>query len=296
MADTRNNQNSDTRPGNFGSPGATPGGAPGGAGMSGPGMGRPGGPSGGPGMGGPGGGRFFGRPGGGPGGPGMMMGMPVEKPKDLWKTLKRIIIYLGTQKYALIALIIMVILSSLLSLIVPVLQKEAIDTVTIGESISIDFAKLTMNLIYMGILFAVISGITLVQGLLAAAVSQKTVKVMRTDMMNKLQKLRVVYFDRNTHGEIMSRLTNDVDNISMCVSQSISSLFSGVVVLLGSLCMMMYYSPLMTVISLAIVPAGIFVTKKITSKTRVFFRNQQNRLGELNGHIEIGRASCRERV
>jgi len=225
------------------------------------------------------------RPFGGPP-PHMMMGRPVEKPKNLWKTLKRIFSYLGSQKFALFGLISMVILTALLSLVMPVLQKEAINTITIDRGFSVDFAKLRINLVYMGILFAAISGISLVQGLLSASLSQKTVKIMRTDMMNKMQKLQVRYFDTHTHGELMSRLTNDVDNVSMCVSQSISSLFSGVITIIGSLTMMLYYSPVMTVISLSIVPAGIFVTKKITTKTRVYFSNQQKRLGELNGHIE----------
>ena len=225
------------------------------------------------------------RPFGGPP-PHMMMGRPVEKPKNLWKTLKRIFSYLGSQKFALFGLISMVILTALLSLVMPVLQKEAINTITIDRGFSVDFAKLRINLVYMGILFAAISGISLVQGLLSASLSQKTVKIMRTDMMNKMQKLQVRYFDTHTHGELMSRLTNDLDNVSMCVSQSISSLFSGVITIIGSLTMMLYYSPVMTVISLSIVPAGIFVTKKITTKTRVYFSNQQKRLGELNGHIE----------
>ncbi|MCL1793360.1 MAG: ABC transporter ATP-binding protein/permease [Oscillospiraceae bacterium] len=220
------------------------------------------------------------------GGPGGMMGKPIEKPKNMWKTTKRIFAYLGTQKFALFGLVSMVVSTSILSLISPILQKEAINTITITEGFSVDFAKLSLNLIYIGILFAFTSGINLVQGLLSASVSQKTVKIMRNDMINKMQELQVKYFDTHTHGELMSRLTNDVDNVSMCVSQSISSLFSGVIIIIGSLALMLYYSRLMTLISLAIVPAGIFVTKKITAKTRIYFKNQQTRLGELNGHIE----------
>ena len=215
-----------------------------------------------------------------------MMGAPVEKPQHLWKTLKRLIQYIGTQKYALTGLIAMVIISSVLSLAMPVLQKDAINIITDGELTGIDFAKLVRSLAYMGILLAVTSGITLIQGFLSASVSQKTVKVMRNDMMDKLQSLQVKFFDSQTHGEIMSRLTNDVDNISNCISQSISSLFSGIIIIVGSLAMMLYYSRLMTLISLAVVPAGVIVTKNIASKTRIYFSNQQKRLGELNGHIE----------
>ena len=225
--------------------------------------------------------RAFGRP-----PPGAMMGRPIEKPKDMKKTLKRMFFYLGTQKFALIGLISMVILTALLSLLSPVLQKEAIDAITIDEGLQVDFLRLRINLVYMAILFAATSGINLVLGLLSASVSQKTVKKMRTDMMNKMQDLQVGYFDAHTHGELMSRLTNDVDNVSTCVSQSISSLFSAIITIVGSLAMMIYYSPLMTAICLVIVPAGIFVTKKISAKTRAYFGNQQKKLGELNGHIE----------
>ncbi|KAI4453408.1 atp-binding cassette sub-family b [Holotrichia oblita] len=183
----------------------------------------------------------------------------------------------------------MVMLGSVLSLVSSVIQKEAINTITFEEgikNISIDFTKLKLYLIIMGVLFLISAGISLVQGLLSASISQKTVKIIRTDMMKKMQDIPVKYFDTNTHGDLMSRLTNDVDNISTCVSQSISSLFSGVVTIFGSLALMLYYNRLMTLISLAVVPLGMFVTKKISAKTRIYFKNQQESLGELNGHIE----------
>ena len=220
------------------------------------------------------------------GGPGAMFARPVEKPKDMWKTLKRIIAYLGSQRLALIALISVVILTSALSLVMPVLQKEAINTITVGQGFSIDFDRLTRYLVYMGILFLVTSGIAYCQGRLSALVAQKTVRTIRSDMMEKLQGLPVRFFDTRTHGEIMSRLTNDVDNISNSVSQSLSSFFSSAVTLIGSLAMMLYYSRLMTIISLAAIPAGLLVTKLISGKTRVYFRAQQKGLGDLNGHIE----------
>jgi ATP-binding cassette subfamily B protein len=216
----------------------------------------------------------------------MALGMPVEKPKNMWNTIKRIITYLGTQKYSLFALITIVILTTLLSLVMPVLQKNAIDTITFDEGINVDFVKLRFYLLCMGVLFVITSAFTLAQGLLAATVSQKTVKIIRRDMMNKLQGLPVKYFDKHTHGELMSRLTNDVDNISMSVSQSITSFISSFIMIAGSLAMMMYYSRLMTLISLAVIPAGIFVTKKIMDTTRVYFKKQQEGLGNLNGHIE----------
>ena len=274
-AKERNNNGGQIGGAGSGRPGGAGGGRPGDAGgrpgVSGGARRGPGGPHGPGGHGGPGFGRF---------------GAPQEKPKDLWKTAKRIIVYLGTQRRALIWLVVVVIITSALNLVMPVLQKEAINAITFSEGFGVDFTKLGRYLIYMAVLFIVTSGATLGQGLLSARVSQRTVKIMRKDMMSKLQGLRVRYFDENTHGEIMSRLTNDVDNISHCVSQSVSSLFSSVITIAGSFVMMLYYSRLMTLISLAAIPAGIYVTKKISEKTREYFRKQQKVLGELNGHVE----------
>lgn len=227
--------------------------------------------------------KMFGRPGGPP-----MMGGKAEKPKNIGKTIKRVIGYLGKQKYALIALITLVIFTSVLTLFMPVLQMRAINTIADAalEGAAIDFAQLRWYLIIMCVLFVATAVIALFQERLSAAISQRTVKIMRSDMMSKIQQLPVRYFDTHTHGELMSRLTNDVDNVSMGVSQSISSLFSSAVIILGSLVLMLYHSPLMTVVSLLIVPIGIFATKAISKRTRTHFRKQQERLGNLNGHIE----------
>ena len=109
---------------------------------------------------------------------------------------------------------------------------------------------------------------------------------MRNDLFTKMSKLPVKYFDTHTHGELMSRLTNDVDNVSNTLSQSLSTLISSALTIVGSLSLMLWYSPLMTLISLIAIPLGLWLVNLISKKTRRFFKRQQETLGDLNGHIE----------
>ncbi|MCL2195528.1 MAG: ABC transporter ATP-binding protein/permease, partial [Oscillospiraceae bacterium] len=214
--------------------------------------------------------------------------IPGEKAKNIRSTLKRILAYLGKEKYALVALVTMTMLTAALSLFMPILQMRAINVIAdaVEHNLNIDFAQLLRYLLVMGALFLFTAVIVLFSERFSAAVSQRMVKTIRSDMMSKLQTLPVKYFDTHPHGELMSRLTNDADNISTGVSQSMSSLFSSAVTLVGSLVVMFWHSPLMTLVSLLIVPIGILTTKKISTITRKHFRKQQERLGVLNGHIE----------
>ncbi len=228
-----------------------------------------------------------GRPGGGrPGGP-MGMGMPKEKPKNSKKTLLRLLSYLGKSKALLIGVITMVLLVTLTHLISPVLQREAFDTMTITETnLTINFDKLINILILMGIVFVIGVFFNFFQGWLSATLSQQTVRKMRNDLFSKMSKLPVKYFDTHTHGELMSRLTNDVDNVSNTLSQSLSTLISSALTIIGSLSMMLWFSPLMTLISLLAIPLGLWLVNMISKKTRKYFKRQQESLGNLNGHIE----------
>lgn len=228
-----------------------------------------------------------GRPGGGrgPGGPGM--GMPREKPKNSAKTLRRLLSYLGKSKALLIGMIMMVLLMTLTQLIGPMLQREAIDTMTITETnLHIDFDALIKTLTLMGIVYVIGVVFNFFQGWLSATLSQQTVRKMRNDLFTKMSKLPVKYFDTHTHGELMSRLTNDVDNVSNTLSQSLSTLISSALTVIGSLTMMLYFSPLMTLISLIAIPLGLWLVSLISKKTRKYFKRQQESLGEMNGHIE----------
>ena len=227
-----------------------------------------------------------GRPGGrGPGGPGM--GMPKEKPKNGKKTLLRLLSYLGKSKALLIGMIAMVLLMTVTQLIGPTLQKEAIDSMTLVDGqLHVDFETLKSSLISLAIVYAVGVVFNFFQGWFSATLSQQTVRKMRNDLFTKMSKLPVKYFDTHTHGELMSRLTNDVDNVSNTLSQSLSTLISSALTIVGSLSLMLWYSPLMTLISLIAIPLGLWLVNLISKKTRRFFKRQQETLGDLNGHIE----------
>ena len=127
---------------------------------------------------------------------------------------------------------------------------------------------------------------TYLQGVTAAKLSQYTVSTMRADLFRKISYLPIRYTDTHRHGDIMSRMTNDVENISNSISQSIASLFSAVITLIGSFIMMIYYSPLLTLVAMVTIPLTLFVSTQLSKFMRKYFVAQQTILGQLNGHIE----------
>ncbi len=221
------------------------------------------------------------------GGPGMRGPMQVEKPKDSKNTLKRLFKYLGASKYKLLALILLVILTALTQLAGPVFQKKAIDSIAITETNpSVDFNTLTVSLFGMAGVYLIGVVFNFLQGWIGAGLSQRTVRILRSDMFSKMSKLPVKYFDTNTHGELMSRLTNDIDNVSNALSQTVTAIIQSIITIIGAFVMMIYYSPIMTAVSLIVIPLVLFVTRSIVKRTRVLFKKQQEALGKLNGHVE----------
>jgi len=228
---------------------------------------------------------------GGPGGPGPRGphgAMIKEKPKNAGKTIKRLIAYIGKSKFIVISLIAIVILVTLLSLAAPALQKNAIDAISFaGENgVRVDFEKLTGILIILCGVYALTSGLNFFSGILAANLSQKTVYNMRNDLFAKISYLPIKFTDTHRHGDIMSRMTNDVENISNTISQSVSSLFSGVIMLVGAISMMLYYSPIMTVVAVVTVPLTVVVSGVMSKFMRKYFVRQQKILGSINAHSE----------
>lgn len=228
------------------------------------------------------------RPGGGPHGPGGPHSrMNAEKPKDLKGTLSKLIRYIGKNSMLLIALLVLVVLIALLNLAGPALQAEAIGAITIDtEGAHVDFDKLYIVVIVMAAVYILSSALTYLQGVAAAKLSQNTVRTLRADLFAKISYLPIRYTDTHRHGDIMSRMTNDVENISNSVSQSIASLFSAVITLIGSFVMMLYYSPILTLVAIVTIPLTIIVTTNLSKFMRKYFVAQQRILGQLNGHIE----------
>ena len=225
------------------------------------------------------------RPGGGRGGPhGPMV---REKPKNLKATLSKLTKYIGRSKYLLLGLLIFVIVIAILNLAGLALQAEAISAMTIDhEGAHVDFDKLYNVIIMMASVYILSSLFTYLQGVTAAKLSQYTVSTMRADLFRKISYLPIRYTDTHRHGDIMSRMTNDVENISNSISQSIASLFSAVITLIGSFIMMIYYSPLLTLVAMVTIPLTLFVSTQLSKFMRKYFVAQQTILGQLNGHIE----------
>ncbi len=222
------------------------------------------------------------RPMAGPGGkrgPGPMM--YKEKPKNMGKTLKRLIGYIGTSRYLVLALLAVMILISLLGLAAPALQGKAIDAIANGET-----RHLITFLVILGGSYLINSLLTYFQGLYAAKLSQKTVHRMRNDLFSKIVYLPIRFTDTHRHGDIMSRMTNDVENVSNTVSTSIASLFSAVITLIGTLIVMLSYSWKLTLVALISVPLTLGGTALMSKVMRKFFVRQQRILGGLNSHVE----------
>lgn len=226
--------------------------------------------------------------GGGPGRGGPMAGrVGGEKPKNTKATVGRVIKYIGKSKYMVLALLLIVVLTAAINLAGPTLQKEAIDAITLTESkLAVDFDKLIKTLILMGALYLVASLATMLQSILAAKLSQKTVHTMRNELFRKISYLPIKYTDTHKHGDIMSRMTNDVENISNTVSQSIASLFSSVITVIGAFVLMLYYSPILTVVAMISIPLTILASNLLVKHMRKYFKAQSRLLGTLNGHIE----------
>ncbi|WP_410770541.1 ABC transporter ATP-binding protein [Fontibacillus sp. BL9] len=242
---------------------------------------------------GPGGrGRHGGRGPGGPGGPGM--GMPVEKAKNFKGTLKRLIRYLRPHKYQLGAVLIMAILSTLFSIFSPKVMGKA--TTKLFEGIiakmkgvpgaEIDFQYVWHIILILLGLYVLSSIFSYFQQYLMAGVAQKTVYDLRQDVNDKLSKLPLKYFDARTHGEILSRVTNDVDNISNTLQQSLTQLITSVLTIIGVIAMMLSISPLMTLIAVLTLPLSIVAITSIAKRSQKQFVRQQKELGQLNGHVE----------
>lgn len=207
--------------------------------------------------------------------------MTVEKPQDGKKTLKRLLGYFVAEKKMLVMLMLAVVVVVVCSVYAPRLQSNAIDAITQGE-----WKSLTPILITMVIVYIIHSLCTFLQSKLSAILSQNIVARMRKDLFSCIVNLPIKYLDMNSHGDIMSRMTNDVENISTTVSQSMSSLFSGILTIIGTVVMMVALCPQLAELSCVTVILTIVATKFLSKAMRVFFRKRQVLLGQLNGNVE----------
>ena len=225
------------------------------------------------------------RPGGpgmrrGPGGP-RGMAQAVEKPGGMKKTLLRLLGYFHKEKWLLFGLIGAVICVTLVALVAPSLQGQAIDHIKERQ-----WKVLYQCVIGLAAAYVVNILFGLAQSLLAAHLSQGIVKQMRHDLFQKIDYLSIKYLDTHSNGDIMSRMTNDVENVSNTISQSLSSLVSGVLTVVGTVAIMFSYCWQLTLITLVTVVITVFVTKKMSKAMRKVYRRRSQILGSLNGHSE----------
>ena len=229
------------------------------------------------------------RPGGGPGGPGGMNArINREKPKDLGKTISRLLKYSGKSAFILIFLIVATFVVTISDVLSPMFQQLAIDEFYFDANgaLRVDMKALGGVLIIMFCAYILRAGSQLIQARVAAKLAQNTVYHIRRDLFNKISKLPISYTDRHRHGDIMSRLTNDAENVSTAMSQSLTALFSGVLTLIGALCMMLYYSWIVTLVAIVTIPLTILVSSTLAKFMRKYFIRRQRLLGQLNGQIE----------
>lgn len=227
-------------------------------------------------------------------GRGMRMAMPVEKAKDFKGTLKRLISYLKPRKVQLLVVLIMAILSTVFSVVSPKIMGKATTKLFEGlmmkmkgvPGAQIDFAYIWHILLVLLALYLFSALFSYMQQYIMAGVAQKTVYDLRNEVNDKLSRLPLKYFDSRTHGETLSRVTNDMDNIGSTLQQSLMQLITAVVTLVGVIVMMLTISPLMTLMLMLTLPLSGIVTKAIASRSQKYFMGQQKALGELNGHVE----------
>ncbi|MEF3302964.1 ABC transporter ATP-binding protein [Paenibacillus sp. GYB003] len=231
-------------------------------------------------------------PGFGPGGG--MMGMPVQKAKDAKGAMKRLLGYLKRRRGQLSIVLVAAVLSTVFGIVSPKIMGEVTTRLFEGAvaklnnvpDAAIDFDAIGRILLLLVGLYALSALFTFVQQFIVAGVAQKVVFELRKDVQNKLNRLPLKYFDSRTHGEILSRATNDVDNIGNTLQQVLAQFISSVVLLVGIVVMMLSISPLLTLITIVTLPLSVLVTKKVATRSQTYFAAQQKTLGELNGHVE----------
>lgn len=225
---------------------------------------------------------------------GPMGGGPVQKAKNFKGTLKRLLGYLKPRRLQLVIVFFLAILSTLFSIVSPKIMGKATTLVFEGmmakyknlPSAGINFDAIAQIIFLLIGLYLISALFSYFQQFMMAGVAQGTVYDLRKELSDKINRLPLKFFDTKTHGEILSRVTNDVDNISTTLQQSITQLITSLITIVGVIVMMLTISPLMTLIVLLTLPLSILVIAKIAKRSQKFFAEQQKTLGELNGHVE----------
>ncbi len=219
--------------------------------------------------------------------PGSIGSMNVaEKPKSLKESAKKLILFSKEHSKGLIIALILSVLSAVFSLVGPGKLSEITDLITEGLMTGIDVDAVLGIGIFLAVIYVLSLAFGFMQGSLFAGISQKICKKMRTNLTRKLNKLPLSYFDKNAYGDTLSRVTNDVDTIGNSLNQSLSSVVSGAVTLVGSLVLMFLTNSIMAITALVSSLLGFSLMIILIAKSQKYFSKQQVKLGKINGHIE----------
>ncbi|OZS77631.1 multidrug ABC transporter ATP-binding protein [Tetzosporium hominis] len=206
----------------------------------------------------------------------------VDKASDWKSVLYRIWQFVDEQRALLIVVLALVLVSSVLALAGPYLVGRIIDDYITNR----DLSGLSTIIIWLAVIYVGWSVSLYLQNYWMIGIAQQTIYRLRTTLISHLQRLSVSFFDRRQHGELMSRVTNDIENVSQTLNTSFIQVFSSILTLIGTTVVMLLLSPLMTVITLTIVPVMFVAIRWITKRTSKLFKEQQKAVGELNGMIE----------
>ncbi len=215
-----------------------------------------------------------------------------EKAKDFKGTMKKLLGYLKKFLPGIILVLVCAAASTVFSIFGPKILGQA--TTKLFEGLiamltgtgSIDFGAIGRILLLLGTLYLVSALLSYVQGWVMSGVATKLSYTMRTDISRKIDKLPLSYFDRVPNGEVLSRITNDVDTITQTLNQSLSQIVSNITMMVGVLCMMLSISPIMTLVAICVLPFSVVIVTVVVKKSQPFFRRQQEYLGHVNGHVE----------
>ena len=228
------------------------------------------------------------------GGPIGKMAMGGEKPKDFKKTMKNLIKYLKPYILSIFIVMIFAIGSAAFSIVGPKILGNAtteifnglIKKITTANSEGINFDKIGKIIIFLLALYIISTIFSLIQGWIISEVAQKVSYNMRRQISGKINRMPLKYFDTRTHGEVLSRVTNDVDTVSQTLNQSLSQILTAVTTLIGILIMMFSISWIMTMASLIVIPLTVGLISLVVKKSQKYFKTQQEYLGYVNGKVE----------
>ncbi len=223
------------------------------------------------------------------GGRGMM---PGEKAKNFKGSMGKLLSYIGTYKIAIILVMIFAAGSTIFNVAGPKILGKATTTLSegliakIGGTGSIDFGKIGTILIWVLCLYVGSALLNFIQGWIMTGITQKVCYKLRKEISEKINRMPMKYFESRTYGEVLSRITNDVDTLGQGLNQSITTIISSVATLIGVLMMMLSISPLMTLIALVILPISVALISFVVKKSQKYFKSQQEYLGHINGQVE----------